>query len=136
MKCNFKPSAECEKCDNILCKVKGGEIDGKMMCGCDLCDNQRMVNGEFYCKFEDTSMFRWIDYEENSTLFIRGIPTNVAILRHKNYKLIDNATSVKFDTKASSLDEAKEKSEEILIKHWEDVYKQLDRNLKAIREEG
>jgi len=80
--------------------------------------------------------FKWIDYGEDSALFINGISPNVAILRHKNYKLIDNATSVKFDTKASNLDEAKEKSEEILIKHWEDVYKQLDRNLKAIREEG
>jgi len=79
-------------------------------------------------------MFKWIDYEENSALFINGISTNIAILRHKDFRLVDNATSIKFDTKASSLDEAKEKSEEILIKHWEDVYKQLDRNLKEIKQ--
>ena len=37
-------------------------------------------------------MFKWVDYEQNSALFLEGIGTNIAILRHKDFQLHDNAT--------------------------------------------
>lgn len=30
-------------------------------------------------------MFKWVDYEQNSALFLEGIGTNIAILRHKDF---------------------------------------------------
>ena len=52
-------------------------------------------------------MFKWIDYEGNSALFINGAPTNVAILRHKDFQLHDNVTGNKTKMKSSCLDEAR-----------------------------
>ena len=46
-------------------------------------------------------MFKWIDYEQNSALFIDGIGTNVAVLRHKDFQLSDNATGQKTKMKSS-----------------------------------
>ena len=32
-------------------------------------------------------MFKWIDYEKKSILFIDGISTDIAILRHRDFQL-------------------------------------------------
>ena len=77
-------------------------------------------------------MFKWIDYEQNSALFIDGIGTNVAVLRHKDFQLSDNATGQKTKMKSSCLDEAKVDAENFLKEFWKNVNKELERNLTAI----
>ena len=52
-------------------------------------------------------MFTWKDYGENSTLFLEGIGTNVAILRHKDFRLTDNTTGRNIKINAPDLNEAK-----------------------------
>lgn len=77
-------------------------------------------------------MFKWIDYEQNSALFIDGIGTNVAVLRHKDFQLFDNATGQKIKIKSSCLDEAKVDSENFLKEYWKNVKKELEKNLTAL----
>lgn len=70
-------------------------------------------------------MFKWVDYEQNSTLFLEGIGTNIAILRHKDFQLHDNATGQNIKIKSSCLDEAKIDSIDFLKEYWKNVYKDL-----------
>lgn len=77
-------------------------------------------------------MFRWIDYEQNSALFINGVDTNVAILKHKDFQLHDNATGQNIKMKSSCLDEAKVDAENFLKEYWKNVQKELNRNLEAL----
>lgn len=79
-------------------------------------------------------MFKWMDYEENSALFIDGITTNVAILRHKDFQLHDNATGNKTKMKSSCLDEAKVDAQNFLKIYWKNVHKKLTRNLVALEQ--
>jgi len=70
-------------------------------------------------------MFKWVDYEQNSALFLEGIGTNIAILRHKDFQLHDNATGRNIKIKSSCLDEAKIDSIDFLKEYWKNVYKDL-----------
>ena len=70
-------------------------------------------------------MFKWVDYEQNSALFLEGIGTNIAILRHKDFQLLDNATGQNIKIKSSCLDEAKIDSIDFLKEYWKNVYKDL-----------
>ena len=70
-------------------------------------------------------MFKWVDYEQNSALFLEGIGTNIAILRHKDFQLHDNATGQNIKIKSSCLDEAKIDSIDFLKEYWRNVYKDL-----------
>lgn len=70
-------------------------------------------------------MFKWVDYEQNSALFLEGIGTNIAILRHKDFRLHDNATGQNIKIKSSCLDEAKIDSIDFLKEYWKNVYKDL-----------
>lgn len=70
-------------------------------------------------------MFKWVDYEQNSALFLEGIGTNIAILRHKDFQLHDNATGQNIKIKSSCLDEAKIDSIDFLKEYWKNVYKDL-----------
>lgn len=70
-------------------------------------------------------MFKWVDYEQNSALFLEGIGTNIAILRHKDFQLHDNATGQDIKIKSSCLDEAKIDSIDFLKEYWKNVYKDL-----------
>lgn len=70
-------------------------------------------------------MFKWVDYEQNSVLFLEGIGTNIAILRHKDFQLHDNATGQNIKIKSSCLDEAKIDSIDFLKEYWKNVYKDL-----------
>lgn len=79
-------------------------------------------------------MFKWVDYEKNSALFIDGIPTNVAILRHKDFQLHDNATGNKIKMKSSCLDEAKIDAQNFLKTYWKNVQKELSKNLATIEQ--
>lgn len=78
-------------------------------------------------------MFKWIDYEQNSALFIEGINTSVALLTHKNFGLKDSITDSRVKIIASNLDEAKIHAEMHLEKHWKDVYKNLGNILELIK---
>ena len=49
-------------------------------------------------------MFKWVDYEQNSALFLEGIGTNIAILRPKDFQLHDNATGQNIKIKSRCLD--------------------------------
>lgn len=75
-------------------------------------------------------MFKWIDYEQNSALFLEGIDTNIAVLRHKDFQLHDNATGQNIKMKSSCLDEAKVDAINFLEKYWENVYKDLGKILE------
>ena len=77
-------------------------------------------------------MFRWVDYEQNSALFINGIDINVAILRHKDFQLHDNATGQNFKMKSSCLDEAKLDVENFLKEYWKNIHRDISRNLEAL----
>lgn len=77
-------------------------------------------------------MFKWIDYESNSALFIDGVGTNVAVLRHKDFQLHDNATGQNIKIKSSCLDEAKKDSENFLKEYWINIKKEVDRNLELL----
>lgn len=77
-------------------------------------------------------MFKWIDYEKNSALFINGIGTNVAILRHKDFQLHDNTTGQNIKMKSSCLDEAKIDAQNFLMEYWKNTYKDLDKILKLL----
>lgn len=70
-------------------------------------------------------MFKWVDYEQNSALFLESIGTNIAILRHKDFQLHDNATGQNIKIKSSCLDEAKIDSIDFLKEYWKNVYKDL-----------
>lgn len=70
-------------------------------------------------------MFKRVDYEQNSALFLEGIGTNIAILRHKDFQLHDNATGQNIKIKSSCLDEAKIDSIDFLKEYWKNVYKDL-----------
>lgn len=70
-------------------------------------------------------MFKWVDYEQNSALFLEGIGTNIAILRHKDFQLHDNATGQNIKIKSRCLDEAKIDSIDFLKEYWKNVYKDL-----------
>lgn len=70
-------------------------------------------------------MFKWVDYEQNSALFLEGIGTNIAILRHKDFQLHDNTTGQNIKIKSSCLDEAKIDSIDFLKEYWKNVYKDL-----------
>lgn len=77
-------------------------------------------------------VFKWIDYEQNSALFIDGIRTNVAMLRHKDFQLSDNATGQKIKMKSNCLDEAKIDAENFLKEYWNNVKRDLEKNLAAL----
>jgi hypothetical protein len=66
-------------------------------------------------------MFTWKDYEENSALFVNGVSENVAILRHKDFRLTDNETGKVFTIKSSNLDEAKVDAENMIKAYWKRV---------------
>jgi hypothetical protein len=78
-------------------------------------------------------MFKWIDYEENSCLFIEGISLNVAVLRYKDFQLIDVATGYKVKMKSSNLDEAKVDAENFLKAYWNRVYQTIGKQLEKIK---
>lgn len=77
-------------------------------------------------------MFKWIDYEQNSALFIEGINTNVAILRYKDFQLTDAATGNKFKMKSSCIDEAKVDAENFLKEYWGRVQKDINKIMDKI----
>lgn len=77
-------------------------------------------------------MFKWRDYGENSALFIDGISENVALLRHKDFRLTDCATNHKAIMKSSCLEEAKVDAENYLKLYWEQAQKKFNRNLSAL----
>lgn len=79
-------------------------------------------------------MFKWIDYEQNSALFINGIGTNVAILRHKDFQLHDNTTGQNIKMKSSCLDEAKIDAENFLKEYWKNVNKELEKYLTLLNQ--
>lgn len=77
-------------------------------------------------------MFKWVDYEQNSALFIEGINVNVAVLRHKDLQLHDNATDKNIKMKSFCLDEAKVDAINFLQEYWKNVYKDLGKILERI----
>ena len=83
---------------------------------------------------EKENVFSWIDYEQNSALFIEGIGTNVAILRHKDFRLTDNTTGRNIKINAPNLDEAKVEVVTFLKdSYWKGVYKDLGKILELIK---
>lgn len=78
-------------------------------------------------------MFKWIDYEENSSLFIDGIGTSVAVLRHKDFRLIDCATGNTFKMKSSNIDEAKVDAENFLKEYWKKAQKEVNKIVEKIK---
>lgn len=80
-------------------------------------------------------MYKWKDYSENSALFIDDISTNVAILRHKDFQLHDAATGTKIKIKADGLNNAKEESVKYLKEYWNNIKRDIDRQLMAIQED-
>lgn len=78
-------------------------------------------------------MFKWVDYEQNSALFIEGINVNVAVLRHKDFQLHDNTTGKNIKMKSSCLDEAKVDAINFLLEYWKNVYKELGEILEWIQ---
>lgn len=77
-------------------------------------------------------MFKWIDYEQNSALFIEGINTNVAVLRYKDFQLTDVTTGNKFKMKSSCMDEAKVDAENFLKEYWRRVQKDINKIMDKI----
>lgn len=77
-------------------------------------------------------MFRWKEYDGNSALFIDGINTNVAILRHKDHQLTDNITGTKKKINAISIDDAKKASEKFLVDYWKKVKSEIDNVMDVI----
>lgn len=77
-------------------------------------------------------MFKWKDYEENSALFIDGITENVAILNQKTFQLTDAATGYKQKIKSSCLDEAKVDAENFLKLYWNNVKRNIDKQLEML----
>lgn len=77
-------------------------------------------------------MFRWKEYEGNSALFINGINTNVAILRHKDHQLTDSITGTKKKINAISIDDAKKASEKFLLEYWKKVKSDIDNVMDVI----
>lgn len=63
-------------------------------------------------------MFSWKDYDENSCLFLEGRVINVAILRHKDFRLTDSITGSIHKIKEDTLDEAKAEAEKFLKFYW------------------
>ena len=78
-------------------------------------------------------MFKWKDYEEITALFIDGINENIAILRYKDFQLIDVATGLKVKMKSSNIDEAKVDAENYLKELWSRVERNYRRNLDALK---
>ena len=78
------------------------------------------------------NMFKWKEYEGNSALFIDGIDTNVAILRHKDHQLTDSITGTKKKINAISIDDAKRASEKFLIDYWKKVKSEIDKVMENI----
>ena len=77
-------------------------------------------------------MFRWKDYEENACLFIKGIDTNVAVLRYKDFQLTDATTGNKFKMKSSCIEEAKVDAENFLKEYWKRVQKDINKIMDKI----
>lgn len=77
-------------------------------------------------------MFKWIDYDQNSALFIEGIDTNVAILRYKDFRLHDNVTGQNIKMNATWLREAKEEAEDFLKEYWKNIHKDIGRYLEEL----
>lgn len=77
-------------------------------------------------------MFKWKEYDGNSALFIDGINTNVAILRHKDHQLTDSITGTKKKINAISIDDAKKASEKFLVDYWKKVKSEIDSVLDVI----
>lgn len=77
-------------------------------------------------------MFRWKEYDGNSALFIDGINTNVAILRHKDHQLTDSITGAKKKINAISIDDAKKASEKFLVDYWKKVKSEIDNVMDVI----
>lgn len=77
-------------------------------------------------------MFKWKDYEKNSALFIDGIDTNVAILRHKDFQLHDNTTGQNVKMKSSCIEEAKVDAENFLKEYWKRVQKDINKIMDKI----
>lgn len=77
-------------------------------------------------------MFRWKEYDGNSALFIDGINTNVAILRHKDHRLTDSITGTKKKINAISIDDAKKASEKFLVDYWKKVKSEIDNVMDVI----
>lgn len=76
-------------------------------------------------------MFRWIDYEQNSALFVEGMNTSVALLRHKDFQLHESVTGCKFKMKSYCLVEAKMEAEDFLQNYWKNIYEKLEKILAA-----
>lgn len=72
-------------------------------------------------------MFKWVDYEKRTALFISGIDTNIAILDKNSFMLSENATGKKFKIKALTLDEAKKESEKTLCDFWKSTKASIDK---------
>lgn len=77
-------------------------------------------------------MFKWKEYDGNSALFIDGINTNVAILRHKDHQLTDSITGIKKRINAISIDDAKKASEKFLVEYWKKVKSEIDNVMDVI----
>lgn len=77
-------------------------------------------------------MFKWKEYDGNSALFIDGINTNVAILRHKDHQLTDSITGIKKKINAISIDDAKKASEKFLVEYWKKVKSEIDNVMDVI----
>ena len=77
-------------------------------------------------------MFKWIDYEQNSALFIEGIDTNVAILRYKDFRLHDNVTGQNIKMESTWLQEAKAEAENFLKEYWKNIHRDIGRYLEML----
>ena len=77
-------------------------------------------------------MFTWIDYDETSALFIEGINTSVALLKHKDFQIMDFTTGFKVKLKADGIAEEKLKAEDYLRNLWKRVRKDIDHNLQML----
>ena len=97
-------------------------------------EERKAWNHDLEIAKEKENVFSWIDYEQNSALFIEGIGTNVAILRHKDFRLTDNTTGRNIKINAPSLDEAKVEAVTLLRdSYWKGVYKDLGKILELIK---
>ena len=62
-------------------------------------EERKALNHDLEIVKEKEDVFSWIDYEENSALFVEGIGTNVAILRHKDFRLSLSITNYRSSLK-------------------------------------
>ena len=79
-------------------------------------------------------MFKWIDYEKKTRCFVDGITEQeVANIDINKYILMDSITGKKFTLDDVSMTDAKKSAEDILIKHWNETNKLIEKALNGIK---